>query len=1474
MASEEQQATGGRRRRPHRDLGRLLARILCALFALIGAVPLAAGLLLRSEPLQKWAAGETSRLLRQELGLEATFSVDLSLIPLRLAITDLTVPAIDGGSPAITAEVAAVSPRFFSLLAGRIDVGDIELENTQARLVISDGKLTNVSYRFPETDADERAELKRAPFRSLAITNASIDVEIDGTRVTTRGVDVDAFAEKNLSFDVALRTGEAKIDSTHRVEPQDRHDKVPPFVAHDEDRLCALDLRVLLQREHIVVRRLSLLGVLDTKNEKDTRPKCEDADDDRVALRLSQVKVNLQKNGPPHVRGHVMARIPIKAADRVVPTLRGTGFIGFSGDIATGVDSKLPEVTGQLTGARMSVSGYVIADELNAQVLVTGDVIQVPSLHALWGNGALDLKGLKVEPFAEKMPISINKIVSKDVDFPGLMRDVDVTDHSWVDWNLGNTIVSKVAGTLSPFYLDGGVDADTRDFTLWDKGYDDPTHKYMVGLKRAQVNGRFRAHSEALEFYNTDVKFGGSHLPVELVRIGFSKTGLIVRMKEGGGPLDLSDVSPVADVELSGKSQLFVDMSGPNLHPVLKGTLKVDDLSVGGFPAGDIKQSNVHFEPLFVEFTELVGQKGAMDYHLPSARLDFGGKASVEFTSAVSSKNFDIDEFFDAFHFDEDPRFRDIKGTAQVNSQVRYLLGGPEDACGGGRLTVSGSAELGSSELFEEKFNGGRAQFDFDWFDMDASTRGMRVNIPTLSLSKGSGAIFGSLEVHPGGVLSGNFLGTQIPVSRIDALGDVFGQADGFVTGVGQLAGTAEALSFSADVNVTEIKAGNTLLAPSHLQIQLVPTPPALSKEDLGTTGCGRSIPAPYTLADYEADRSDGDFIVNGHLFGGQIQFHDFSATSQHRKTIRGKATFHDLDVGAISALSMGGMAPSSLPSGNISGSVDIETLKPDDIYSSQAVFSLTKATLAAGQVKVSLHSKEARVHLRDGQVSTENLSLATTTDRGQDAILDARLTVNRGQQIDATFDLRPTNLGVITPAIEGITRAEGKLKARFTLNGALASPKVGGFIRVEGGKLILNGFKSPVTDLFIDVGLDDAGLHVEKGVAKWGGGTIHLGGDAPLLRGEIGRTNLTIAARGVTLPVDEGIRVGFDADLKLALAPPTDEEIELPSLSGSVDVLSASYKKPMRVTADISTLAARGEKTRVDGYDASRDTLRLDVLVRSGKPLRVENELVHAVLRIDPAGLRLTGTNQRFGAVGTVEVEQGGQVFLRQNEFEVQRGVVRFNDPTRLRPEVDVTAVTEYRRYEDRGATQGAEGQGAQGQAAESPAGGAPVAGNWRIVLHAYGPPDDLKVDLNSDPPLAQDDIFLLLTVGLTRTELEQTESSVGSSVALEALGSLSGAESAVTKAVPVDEFRFGSSYSSRSGRTEPTVTIGKRLSRRIRASVTTSLSDTSEVRSNIEYRATENLSVEGSYDNARDVASAAGGNLGGDVRWRLEFQ
>ena len=50
------------------DFGRLLARLLCALFALIGVVPLALAVAVRSRPVLDWASRETSGVLQQEPG--------------------------------------------------------------------------------------------------------------------------------------------------------------------------------------------------------------------------------------------------------------------------------------------------------------------------------------------------------------------------------------------------------------------------------------------------------------------------------------------------------------------------------------------------------------------------------------------------------------------------------------------------------------------------------------------------------------------------------------------------------------------------------------------------------------------------------------------------------------------------------------------------------------------------------------------------------------------------------------------------------------------------------------------------------------------------------------------------------------------------------------------------------------------------------------------------------------------------------------------------------------------------------------------------------------------------------------------------------------------------------------------------------------------------------------------------------------
>jgi translocation and assembly module TamB len=162
-----------------------------------------------------------------------------------------------------------------------------------------------------------------------------------------------------------------------------------------------------------------------------------------------------------------------------------------------------------------------------------------------------------------------------------------------------------------------------------------------------------------------------------------------------------------------------------------------------------------------------------------------------------------------------------------------------------------------------------------------------------------------------------------------------------------------------------------------------------------------------------------------------------------------------------------------------------------------------------------------------------------------------------------------------------------------------------------------------------------------------------------------------------------------------------------------------------------------------------------------------------------------------------------------------------------------------------------------------------------WRITLHAFGDADNLRLDMTSEPALSQEDIVLLLTVGMTRAEVDQLATSLGGTAALEALSTITGADTAVKKAVPViDEFRFGSAYSSRTGRSEATVTVGKRVTDQLRANVTSGLLENREIRSNLEWKLTPRVSVQGSYDNVNDVSSSSLGNIGADVRWRLEFE
>jgi translocation and assembly module TamB len=1466
-------AESSREPRRERDLGRLVARVLCALFALIGALPLLGGILVRSPPVLAWAADETSRVLQEQLGVTASYRVTMQFFPLQLALLDVEVPSTDGGSPALVAERIAVTPRIFSLLAGRLDVGDIEIDHPRTRVVVRDGKLANLAYRLPETQGPA-PELRRPPFTSLGVTDAEIELDIEGVVVSTGPVDLDVFAEHGPKFELALRAGQMRLERRRPVTLTAGNDSVV-FEAHDEDVLCRLDLRAHLSKTEVLIRRLSLLGAADSNPLQGTRPGCaaqDDAAENRVALRLSQLRIVPRSGQLPEIHGHVFARGPAGITNRFVSTLPISGWVGFSGDVRYDGSTTLPELRGKLRGKNLQFDVYRLAKHLEVEVELSGDRILVPRFEMGFAEGRVVLQGGVIEPLAPGAPITARQVDSQDIDFSAMMRDLGVTPDTIVGWDLTKTHITKVRGTFVPLKIDAEMSGESRDFAVYDRAYHSPARKRMIGVRAASVRGRMGVRPKALEFYDTRASFGKSVVLAPLVSIGF-KNDIALSVSKGT-KIELADVSPLVDIPWAGSAELTATMGGKMSDPLLTGELSIAKFEFGGFPVGELKSAKLRFSPLKLDLHDAVGKKGRSNYRVPSARLAFDAGSSVLVDARVQSQDFDVRDFFAMFHFDQDPRFDPIHGLGNVDARIHYDLGGRRDRCGGGYLSVDGKLDLRRVELFEERYDSARADFQFRWLDREASYLGVELDVPSLMLSKGSGSMLGSLSMRPGGRVNGHLVATGVPVSRIDALGSMGGGLDARLSGVGEVSGSVDELEVTSSVRMSPLALGGTKLPASELSVLLEPKRRSL--KTIGKTRCGAPVTPPFNRADYDRDESQGTFRVSGRLFGQQVKLEGLEISRQRKKRVRGKLAFSGLDLGALSELAPPLALSSSRPRGKLSGRARIDELSMDDPAAASARFEITELSIEHAGTRLGLEPNPEPITVAGRRLSFPRLSVGVRTASGQRAVFDLHGHVSRlgaGSDVDATLMLRPMQLATLTAFIPRAERASGTLKGSLKLTGPASRLGYQGGFRLENGEIFVRGLPSSISDLQLAVAVDSGELRITKASAKVGSGSITMQGSAPLRGFQLGAARIVMRAKQLALPLEHGVKATVDANLVATWAPPSDSDRDrsLPRVTGDVSVRSFEYTRPVTMTADISSLAQRGRRTEFEAYDPADDFVEFDVTLRAQRALQISNNLVEAELLVDKKGLLLAGTNQRFGMRGELRLKQGGRIRLRQSEFEIRQGHVRFDDLTRVAPLVDVTAVTEYRRYSE-SETREATTAGGSGTGGTTAAGG----GRWLITMHAHGDADKLKIDLTSDPALAQDDVFLLLTVGLTRAELDQSQSaSVGESVALEALGTLSGADRAVTQAVPViDEFRFGSAYSSRTGRTEPTVTIGKRLAKRIRANITSGVAESREIRSNVEWRLSPRVSVEGSYDNVNDISSSQLGNLGADVRWRLEFE
>lgn len=1464
-----QQRPAPRRFRARRDWGRGVALLLCIVFALVGLVPLSLGVLVRTEPVRRWAARETTALLARELGVSARYVIAVQAWPMTLELTQVVVDATDGGAPFLEVERIGVRPRVFSLLGGVFDAGDVEIVGPRARLVVEGGALANLRFQTPPASAPSEGG-DRVPLSSLAITDAAIDARIDGIAVQVRELDVDASAEEDGAFEVSLRSGGAQVVRRHPYPGRDGEDAV------DEDDICRLDVRARVEAGGVLVRRLTLRGAADFDPDPGTAPGCALPDKDwrHVDVRIGALRVTPRAGDLPVIGGRVAATVPAAIAHRFVDLPPATGSVQLELDVDFDGRSRLPRVEGRFGADFPGVDGKVFSERIDARLRIADDAVDVTDLAARWGDGDVHIEHARIEPFAPGLPLEAGPVRIQSIELESLLRDMGVHPRAHVGMEIVRAELPTFGGTLDPLALEGHLDTDVREFAVYDSPTDAPGRKRLVGVHEADLFGSFQVRPKGVWFENFQVHTARSHLTATC-GIGFAST-VDLDVAEGS-ELDLSDISPLAGtVPAAGRARVTASMHGGFDGPVLHGAVSIAGFELGGFPIGDVEQATARFTPLILDLTEVRLAKNKSVVRAPTVRIDFE-TADIALDADIDTRaapHLDIRDFFEVFHFETDPRFADIGGLASGTAKVRYVLGGKEDRCGGGAVDVRARMAVTEVELFGERYDDGNAEIDFRWDDQAAGDRGMEIDIHAAQLRKGSGSILASGVVSRGAVVRVGAVATGIPLAKLDALGPAGKLFDGSVSAVANVGGTLSRLQMTSDVSISRVRVGAAAMPASRLTVALEPM--GAPEKELGRTRCGGVVTAPFDIAEYERDLPAGVFRVSGQLFEGQVVLDDVHMTRQRAEVLSGDVHVEKLDLGKLANLVPQLAFSGTPPSGVLSADLTMRRLAPDSPRTADVSLVLRELDVERAGQRVRLTRPSGAITLARDDLAVPDLELEASTASGLRGSLVAGGTVRKlaaQPDLDLAVRVLPIDLARLSQDIPAISRASGTVDAKLRVTGSPNAPRYAGDARLRNGELAMRGSALSLDAVQVDVEIDAGEVRVTRATANVGSGTLSARGRMPVRGLDVGTAEATVQLRNVKVPVADGVELTADADLEASYRPGATlaGEKTLPDVKGTVALTSFSYTRPIAMSVNLGQLAGRARRTEVEAYDPDDDVVRFQIDVISPKPLRFRNNLVDMQLSVVDPGLTLSGTNQRFGARGMLKIMPESKLTLRSSEFEVREGWVRFDDASRIAPKVDVRAQTEYRRY-----ASSAESASSAAESGTAAASAGATSGQWRINLHAHGDAEDLKVNLTSDPPLGQEDIVLLLTLGMTRAELDSgLASSLGETVGLEALTSLTGADKAVKTVVPlIDEFRFGTGYSSRTGRTEPTVTVGKKITDKVRANVTTGITENREVRSVIEWRMGKRVSVQGSYDNANDVGSSTLGNVGADLRWRLEFE
>ena len=308
-------------------------------------------------------------------------------------------------------------------------------------------------------------------------------------------------------------------------------------------------------------------------------------------------------------------------------------------------------------------------------------------------------------------------------------------------------------------------------------------------------------------------------------------------------------------------------------------------------------------------------------------------------------------------------------------------------------------------------------------------------------------------------------------------------------------------------------------------------------------------------------------------------------------------------------------------------------------------------------------------------------------------------------------------------------TRSSGSISLDLKTSGTADHPSVNGKIQLENVAVIQVGAPLGVEKLNGSLNIDNERIQLAGLSGQVGGGQLSAGGSITYSPMQI---NLSMQGQSVRLRYPTGLRSVLDGNLALT------GNLNSSVLSGRVLIDSLSFTPDF----DLATFADQfSGDTAPSAQPGLAESINLSIALQSKENLSANSSQVSLE---GNANFHVGGTAAVPIITGRTDLSSG-ELFYRNVRYELQRGIITFDDPYQTHPVLNVAVGTTVSQY--------------------------------NLVLNLRGPFERLTTSYSSDPPLATADIINLLATGKTTQQAaasQSTDSMIASQAASQVTGSV----------------------------------------------------------------------------------------------------